>query len=92
MNKVSWLRAHPAEQLQPVHAGHLHIRDDEIVETLGGQPESGGAVVGGIDRVALPAQRLLDARAQASLVVDHQNADFALIHGKPPSARAASAS
>ena len=48
--------------------------------------ERGARVVGGVDRVALAAQRLLHPGAQA-LVVHHEESDLGLIHGRPPSAQ-----
>ena len=78
---ASWRRS-SRKQLDPVHARHLQIRDDEIGRVLAGDPERRGPVGGRDHGVALLLQELLETAARARLVVDDQNAAVRL-HGDP---------
>src|SRR5208282_5419375 len=52
----------------------------DVEQARFGPMQRADGVVGRLDRVTLPAQGLLDARAEAPLVVHHQYVDTRLVH------------
>src|SRR5207247_2462455 len=60
-------------QLEAVHAGHLHVEEDQVIGVVGGQLKGHGRVLDvGRSQVGF-LQRVGDGAAGEDFVVHHQN-------------------
>ncbi len=69
------------DQIEPVHLGHLEVRDDQVVAALLQLLQGLHAVLDGAYHVALQTQKVRQNLADHTLVVDHQDARAVRVEG-----------
>ena len=66
--------AEGAQELDPVHLGHLEIRDDDVGRQVVGYVQRVSTALRRLDAVAVLLEELLEPLSRRALVVDHQHA------------------